>query len=485
METKSVSTDNIAIAHRGAWKKNKLPENSIASLRQAITLGCYGSEFDVRMTADGVLIVYHDSAYHHMDIETSKYADLAVHKLSNGEMLPTLREYIKSGLTNNTTTKLICEIKPSALGSDRENIVADKVLAMVKECKAEKNIEYISFSYHVLKRIVQVNPSAITQYLSAKKSPDELVQDRIKGADYHYSFYKNNPDWLERAKNNNIYLNVWTVNDTLDMDWFLAIDFDAVTTDEPEKFIDISKKSPTAQGWKLVWNDEFFIKGLPDTTKWSFESGGHGWGNNELQYYTDLDTNNAIVGNGHLNIIARKELKENKKYTSARLITKDKAEFKYGKIEVRAKLPEGKGTWPAIWMLGKNRKEAGWPLCGEIDIMEHVGFDSDSIHGTIHTATYNHMKKTQKGKAIYISNPYNSFHLYSLEWTPEKIDFMVDGIVYNHVKNEHLSENEWPFDQPFYLIMNLAIGGNWGGRKGIDDSIFPVTMVIDYVRVYQ
>ncbi len=227
------------------------------------------------------------------------------------------------------------------------------------------------------------------------------------------------------------------------------------------------------------------IKDCRIVLKWGYAVGGHGWGNNELQFYTNADTSNAKVKDGKLIITARKEQKENRKYTSARLITKDKAEFKYGRIEIRAKLPSGRGTWPAIWMLGKNRVEAGWPLCGEIDIMEHVGYDKDSIHGTIHTLAYNHMKGTQKGKAIFIENPYNAFHIYTIEWTAEKIDFLVDGVIYNHIANEHLSEKEWPFDQPFYLILNLAVGGNWGGKKGIDETVFPASMEIDYVRVYQ
>lgn len=235
---------------------------------------------------------------------------------------------------------------------------------------------------------------------------------------------------------------------------------------------------------KLVWADEFNYNGLPDSSKWSFAVGGHGWGNNEKQYYTNADTNNAVVRDGKLVITALRQANEKNPYTSARLLTKDKAEFLYGKIEVKAKLPAGRGTWPAIWMLGKNRPEVGWPLCGEIDIMEHVGYDKDSIHGTIHTLAYNHMKGTQKGKAIFIQNPYDAFHIYSINWTPEKIDFLLDGVVYNHIINEHLSEKEWPFDQPFYLIINLAIGGGWGGKKGIDDAVFPATMEVDWVRVY-
>ena len=235
----------------------------------------------------------------------------------------------------------------------------------------------------------------------------------------------------------------------------------------------------------LIWADEFNYNGLPDSSKWSYAVGGHGWGNNELQYYTLQDTSNAKVENGTLKIVARKQDKENRKYSSARLLTKGKAEFTYGRIEVRAKLPAGKGTWPAIWMLGKNGKEACWPACGEIDIMEHVGYNKDSIFGTIHSESYNHVKGTQKGKGIFITAPYEQFHTYSIEWSPERIDFLLDGVVYNQFVNEHLSIKEWPFDQPFYLIINLAIGGNWGGKMGVDESLFPATLEVDYVRVYQ
>ncbi|MBL0147145.1 MAG: family 16 glycosylhydrolase [Chitinophagaceae bacterium] len=254
---------------------------------------------------------------------------------------------------------------------------------------------------------------------------------------------------------------------------------------------DFYKKIKTAyisnsiKSWELVWSDEFNNTELPDSTNWGYDIGGHGWGNNELQYYTKADTTNAIVKNGKLYITAHKQTKEKNNYTSARLVSKNKAEFKYGRFEISAKLPAGRGTWPAIWMLGKNLPQTGWPLCGEIDIMEHVGYNKDSIFGTIHSKAYNHMIGTQKGKGIFITNPYTQFHVYAIEWTQEKIDFMVDNVVYNHIENEHLSTNEWPFDQPFYFLLNLAVGGGWGGKMGVDETVFPATMEIDYVRVFQ
>lgn len=172
-------------------------------------------------------------------------------------------------------------------------------------------------------------------------------------------------------------------------------------------------------------------------------------------------------------------------YSSSSITTKDLASWQYGKIEVRAKLPKGVGLWPAIWMLGENWKEVGWPLCGEIDIMEHIGFEQDSIFGTIHSKAYNHMLKTQRGKKIFIEKPYDTFHVFGIEWTPSKIDFLLDGVVYNNVMNEYESKEKWPFDQPFHLKLNIAVGGMLGGMKGIDDTIFPQQMKVDYVRVYQ
>lgn len=238
--------------------------------------------------------------------------------------------------------------------------------------------------------------------------------------------------------------------------------------------------------WKLVWADEFDVEGAVDSTKWMYDTKGNAWnwGNNELQYYTDKEGNNAWVEKGVLKIEARLDSMGGKRYTSARLKTQGKASFTYGRFEIRAKLPSGRGIWPAIWMLSDSIETKGWPLSGEIDIMEHVGYQPDSIYGTIHSETYNHLKKTEKTKAIYLADPYTEFHVYGIEWSKEKIDFFVDGVIYNTVINEGLTEKEWPFDHSFYLLLNVAVGGNWGGKMGIDDSIFPAVMEVDYVRVY-
>ena len=238
--------------------------------------------------------------------------------------------------------------------------------------------------------------------------------------------------------------------------------------------------------WELIWADEFDDEGLPDSEKWGYETGYVR--NDELQYYTEKRTENARVEDGTLIIEARKDggvPGATRGYTSASLHTKDTATWTYGRIEVRAKLPRGIGTWPAIWTLGVNIDEVGWPKCGEIDIMEHVGYDPGRLYGNIHTEAYNHVKRTNKGSSVYMPNPYEDFHIYAIEWFEDRIDFFIDGNKYFTFENEHTGVDAWPYDAPHYLILNLAIGGSWGGQKGVDDSIFPQPYVIDYVRVFK
>jgi beta-glucanase (GH16 family) len=260
--------------------------------------------------------------------------------------------------------------------------------------------------------------------------------------------------------------------------------------------------SAAADDWKLVWSDEFNDPGLPDSTKWGHETGFVR--NNEQQYYTRARQENARVENGMLIIEARKEKWQNPTfalestgagrgprgrvfadYTSASLTTRGKAAWTYGRIEVKAKLPSGRGTWPAIWTLGTNIDRVGWPACGEIDIMEFVGFDPGIVHANIHVKTYNHMKNTGKGDKITLPDASKEFHVYAIEWNKEHLDFLVDDHKYFTFRNEKKGPDTWPFDKDQYLILNLAIGGTWGGQKGIDDAIFPQKYVIDYVRVYQ
>jgi len=176
---------------------------------------------------------------------------------------------------------------------------------------------------------------------------------------------------------------------------------------------------------------------------------------------------------------------ESAEYTSASLITRGKAAWTHGRIEVRAKLPSGRGTWPAIWTLGTDISKVSWPACGEIDIMEFVGYEPGVVHANIHTRKYNHVKKTGKGDKVKVPDASEAFHVYAVEWDKECMGFSVDGKTYFTYRNEGTGPDTWPFDGDQYLILNLAIGGAWGGQKGIDDSAFPQRYLIDYVRVYQ
>jgi beta-glucanase (GH16 family) len=240
-------------------------------------------------------------------------------------------------------------------------------------------------------------------------------------------------------------------------------------------------------GWNLVWSDEFNDPGRPDPAKWVYETGMVR--NGEAQLYTER-MENVRVDDGNLIIEARKETidipgtDKRAEYTAASIQTKGKADWKYGRFEVRAKIPTGRGMWPAIWMM-PNDMTGGWPACGEIDIMENVGFDPEQIHGTVHTKAYNHTIKTQKGKSLKVDKPWEDFHIYAIEWDAEVIHFYVDGTRYYSFANEGTGNATWPFDKSFYIKLNSAVGGGWGGRKGIDDSIFPTKFLIDYVRVYQ
>lgn len=230
--------DNVVVAHRGAWKKNALPENSIASLRQAIALGCTGAEFDVRMTADDSLIINHDPHYHDLPIEQTSYADLLAFKLSNGEKLPTLREYIQAGMHDNKSTRLVCEIKPSTVSKERGKNIAGRTVKLIQELRAQDKVVYITFDYEMIRHIHSLVPEVPAQYLNGDKSPEELHADGIQGLDYHFSVFQKHPEWVAQAKANGIALNAWTVNEAADMDRLLAQGFDYITTNEPELLLE-------------------------------------------------------------------------------------------------------------------------------------------------------------------------------------------------------------------------------------------------------
>jgi glycerophosphoryl diester phosphodiesterase len=238
---------NPVIAHRGAFKAKDLPENSIASLKEAIRLHCTGSEFDVRMTMDDSLIINHDPQYRGMEIEKTTFRELSKVPLSNGETLPTLRQYLQEGMRNNVHTRLVLEIKPSGISKERGQGIAKRAVTMVRELNAAPYIVYISFDYDILKKVIELSPGAETQYLNGEITPEGLKKDGISGADYHFSVFKKNPEWIARAQKNNIILNAWTVNDKEDMQWLLENKFQFITTNEPELLLSIWKPAASVK----------------------------------------------------------------------------------------------------------------------------------------------------------------------------------------------------------------------------------------------
>jgi len=245
--------------------------------------------------------------------------------------------------------------------------------------------------------------------------------------------------------------------------------------------LSIGKPLFSQESFQLIWSEEFDYSGPPAPAYWSYDIGDHGWGNNEQQNYTDSQEN-SIVQDGKLII---KAIKHDRSWTSARLVTKNKVDFLYGRIEIRAKLPAGTGTWPAIWMLSTDREYGGWPSIGEIDIMEHVGYDPGKVHATVHTGAYNGSMGTQIGNSIMVPDYATSFHTYGLEWNADKLDFYLDDIKYfTYINDKTGNIASWPFNTRFHLILNIAIGGNWGGSKGIDPGLTDATMEIDFVRLY-
>ena len=241
--------------------------------------------------------------------------------------------------------------------------------------------------------------------------------------------------------------------------------------------------------WKVVWSDEFNEGDMPDTSKWIYDIGNWGWGNNELQYYTKARKENARIENGNLVIEARKN-DMNQKWTSARLTTRGKVTFTYGRIEFKAKVPPNRGNWAAGWTLGDNYvDELSWPYCGEIDILESVGYEMDDesgngiAHASAHCGAYYFKLGNQPTGTINVKNMDEDYHIYAVDWSPEGIIATVDGKEY-FTYNDTSSELAWPFGQAQNIILNLAMGGGWGGLKGMDESITSQKMLVDYVRVY-
>lgn len=245
---------------------------------------------------------------------------------------------------------------------------------------------------------------------------------------------------------------------------------------------------PSGKYTRLVFHDEFNGKGLPDTTKWDFEYGR--LRNGEKQFYTADRIENAYRKGGCLHLVVRNDSAlidgEVRPITSASIHTKKTFAMKYGKVEVRAKLPLCLGTWPAIWMMPVQNVYGYWPKSGEIDIMEHVGYDPEKVNYAIHTEAHNHMKKNGKGHNAFCHTCCSEFHVYGLEWYEDRLEWYLDGRKrFVVTRPENATWESWPFDQEFYLILNLAFGGGWGGTKGIDTDLLPQEYIIDYIRVYQ
>lgn len=231
---------------------------------------------------------------------------------------------------------------------------------------------------------------------------------------------------------------------------------------------------------KLLWADEFEYSGAPDEDIWAYEEGYIR--NNELQKYTK-SLENVSVNDGVCTIVCKME--EDSSITSGSINTWGKKDIKYGRVEVRAKIPSALGSWPAIWLLGNARTDVGWPACGELDIMEHVGFDPLKIHANIHTKAYNHKIHTNKGNSIEVDSPWEDYHIYAMNWFEDHIDFFYDDSLYFTYENDGAENlDTWPYSKPHYLLLNLAFGGSWGGREGVDVSALPLEFKIDYVRVY-
>lgn len=244
------------------------------------------------------------------------------------------------------------------------------------------------------------------------------------------------------------------------------------------------KPSDSSANWLLVWNDEFDGPAgqSPDARKWGFDIGTD-WGNAQLEYDTDRTSNASLDGNGNLAVTAREESYQGSSYTSARIVTRDLFEPTYGRMEARIKLPTGQGIWPAFWLLGSDIETVSWPQCGEIDIMEYRGQQPSIVHGSLHGPGYSGGSAITRSYALSDSRFDAGYHVFAVEWTSNTIRWYVDDNLYLTVKPEHVP-GEWVFDHPFYLILNVAVGGRFVGSPDAS-TVFPQTMLIDYVRVYR
>jgi len=312
-----------------------------------------------------------------------------------------------------------------------------------------------------------------------------------------------NLDTILRQDGNADSSSVITVTDVLVEDSALNIELESITGKPLLNALVVKRKKQLDEGWQLIWRDEFEYEGVPDPKKWNYVVWPAKQVNNEDQAYTNR-LKNARVENGHLIIQAHREDYGSAKFTSGRITSAGKGDLLYGRIEVKAKLPAGQGTWPAIWMLptdfyryaaicpSEKLNESficnggGWPNSGEIDIMEHVGYDMNRVHATVHNLAYYWVNGEQRKASINARNVDQKFHVYAMEWSPKKIDIFYDNTLYFTYLNQGEGWQAWPYDHPFHLILNLAVGGNWGAAGGATDlDAFPASMFVDYVRFYQ
>ena len=282
----------------------------------------------------------------------------------------------------------------------------------------------------------------------------------------------------------------------------LRVRFESAESEALLSALVVRSKNRPQKSWQLVWSEEFDYVGAPDPDSWTIEEWAPRKVNNEDQAYTDR-TKNLRVEDGHLIVEAHKEEYDGAEYTSGRMHTSGKHDFLYGRFEARAKVPRAQGNWAAIWMMPSNpftyasncnsmqewhgnAECDAWPNSGEIDILEHVGYLEGHVHGTVHNRAYYFRNWQQRKGRVIFDDLTDEFHTYAVEWSPQRIDMYVDDVLYFSYMNENKGWREWPYDHPFHLIVNLAIGGDWGRAGGpIDDSMFPQRMLVDYLRVYQ
>jgi len=298
---------------------------------------------------------------------------------------------------------------------------------------------------------------------TSKKITVKVITDDIEESDEQFSLTLSNP-----------------VNATVDKSSGTGT---IRNDDSMAEFNDTGYDAPSSYpGYSLVWSDEFNGNSL-DPSVWNFETGNNGWGNNELENYTSR-ANNATLQNGKLVIHALKENYGGSSYTSARLTTQGKKEFTYGRIDIRAILPQGKGIWPALWMLGSNINTAGWPACGETDIMELLGQEPTKVYGTLHYGTLADHGQRGGNFVLNTGKFSDQFHVFSLEWQQDQVKLFVDTTLYLTVNKTDVIPYTYPFNAPFFFIFNVAVGGDWPGSPD-GTTYFPQWMIVDYVRVYQ